>query len=330
MTWRAAASALGALALVALLSGGARADGGKPVAKGAAVAAATGLRVRRLSLPVDGIAYGPHRDGQHPHGPGPSRAQLAEDLALIAKHWRVVRIYGGSEFADTMLQVIRDRKLPLQVVLGVALGGDGDRAEIDAGVRLANAYPRIVRALIVGNETQVFWSAGKLPVERLLAAVREVRAHTRVPVTTSDDYNFWNKPESRPVAAELDFVMVHLHPLWNGAQPDSAVAWVNTQYEAIRAMHPDRAVVVGETGWATQRNDQGDQGKLMKGEVSEAAQARVVPALIAWARARRVPSFVFEVFDENWKGSNDPAEVEKHWGLYRADRSPKPVVQELR
>ena len=34
----------------------------------------------------------------------------------------------------------------------------------------------------------------------------------------------------------------------------------------------------------------------------------------------------FEVFDENWKGGEDPAEVEKHWGLFRADRSPKAAM----
>jgi exo-beta-1,3-glucanase (GH17 family) len=33
--------------------------------------------------------------------------------------------------------------------------------------------------------------------------------------------------------------------------------------------------------------------------------------------------YYFEAFDENWKGSSDPLEPEKHWGLYRADRTPK-------
>ena len=33
--------------------------------------------------------------------------------------------------------------------------------------------------------------------------------------------------------------------------------------------------------------------------------------------------YFFEAFDENWKGSDDPFEPEKHWGIYKADRSPK-------
>ena len=36
---------------------------------------------------------------------------------------------------------------------------------------------------------------------------------------------------------------------------------------------------------------------------------------------------VFEAFDENWKGSDHELEPEKHWGLYKADRTPKLVMQ---
>ena len=55
--------------------------------------------------------------------------------------------------------------------------------------------------------------------------------------------------------------------------------------------------------------------------------------LRAWAADRGEPWFVFEAFDEPWKGSEDPREVEKHWGLYTVDRAPKiamqpPAVQE--
>jgi len=94
----------------------------------------------------------------------------------------------------------------------------------------------------------------------------------------------------------------------------------------IRALHPGRTVVIGETGWATMRNDQGDQGRLMKGAVGEAEQAAFHRAASAWVRAERVPTFFFEAFDENWKGGPDPADVEKHWGFYRADRRPKQVM----
>jgi exo-beta-1,3-glucanase (GH17 family) len=46
-------------------------------------------------------------------------------------------------------------------------------------------------------------------------------------------------------------------------------------------------------------------------------------ALNRWVDRTRVVTFFFEAFDENWKGGDHADEVEKHWGLYRADRTPK-------
>jgi len=293
----------------------------------------------------DAVAYGPHRDGQRPGGPGPSVAEVREDLALMERHWGLMRIYGAIGTGDTVLAAIRESRSPMKVVLGLWLAAEdrrdstgkvletfpaaaeANRLEIDAAARLAREHPRTVVAIAVGNETQVFWSGNRVATERLVEALREVRARTRVPVTTADDYNFWNKPESRAVAAECDFVFTHLHPLWNGAPLDGAIAWIEQQLGAIRALHPDREVVIGETGWATQRHDEGDQGRLMKGALGEAEQARFVRDLRDWLASSRVPTFTFEAFDENWKGGSDPADVEKHWGLYRADRSPKPAAE---
>jgi exo-beta-1,3-glucanase (GH17 family) len=293
----------------------------------------------------DAIAYGPHRDGQRPGGPHPTVAQVREDLAIIARHWRLIRIYGAAGTGDTVLAAIRASRLPVKVVLGLWLAAEdrrdstgrvlerfpaasvANRRELEATVRLTREHPGSVAAITVGNETQVFWSFNRVSTERLVEVIRKVRAATKVPVTTADDYNFWNKPESRAVAAECDFVFANMHPLWNGASLEGAVPWIEAQWGAIRALHPDREVVIGETGWATQRNDEGDQGRWMKGALGESEQARFVRDLRAWIARTRVPTFTFEAFDENWKGGADPADVEKHWGLYRADRSPKPAAE---
>jgi exo-beta-1,3-glucanase (GH17 family) len=36
--------------------------------------------------------------------------------------------------------------------------------------------------------------------------------------------------------------------------------------------------------------------------------------------------FYFEAFDEPWKGGADPRDVEKHWGLYNENRTPKAAM----
>lgn len=292
----------------------------------------------------DAIAYGLYRDGQHPGGPEPTKDQVREDLHLLAARWGLLRTYGSVGPPETMLEVIREDGLDMKVMLGVWIGAEerrdstgavverfpgeaaANRREIEAAVRLAAAYPDVVLALCVGNETQVFWSAHRVPPALLIDCLREVRARTSVPVATADDYNFWNKPESRAVAEECDFVVMHAHPLWNGLQLESALDWTRETVASIQAAHPERAVVLGETGWATGVHDQGEQAQLIKGRVGEDEQAAFHAALSAWVRAGRVPTFYFEAFDENWKGGAHPNEVEKHWGLYRADRTPKKAV----
>jgi exo-beta-1,3-glucanase (GH17 family) len=280
-------------------------------------------------LPVHAVCYGPHRDGQRPDGPAPSTAELREDLHLLAAHWKLVRVYGSRGPAETMLEIIRDDSLDLKVMLGAWVSPAdtaGNRAEIEAAARLATAYPELVAAVCVGNETQVSWSAHRCAPEVLLAALREARARVQVPVTTADDFNFWNKPESAAVAAEVDFITLHAHPLWNGRQLEEALPWLRAQLDEVAALHPDRTVVIGETGWATRRHTEGEQATLMKGRLGEAQQKLFHDEVRAWAAEARVTVFFFEAFDENWKGGAHPDEVEKHWGLWRADRTPKAAL----
>jgi exo-beta-1,3-glucanase (GH17 family) len=197
---------------------------------------------------------------------------------------------------------------------------------VEAGIRLANEYSDIVAAVSVGNETQVAWSAHRSPLDILINHVRTVRAGVTVPVTVADDYNFWNKPESHGLAPELDFIVLHAHPMWNGIQAEDAFEWTRDTYRTIQAEHLDRLVVYGETGWATMAHTEGEQARLIEGRPGESEQASFYKAVTAWAERERITVFFFEAFDENWKGGDHPNEVEKHWGLYRADRTPKLAV----
>ncbi|HCH64341.1 MAG TPA: hypothetical protein DFR83_16165, partial [Deltaproteobacteria bacterium] len=158
-----------------------------------------------------GIAYGPYRSGQHPAGPHPNRAELTEDLQLLAAHWNLLRVYGSGGPTETILEVIRAEDLPLRVVLGAWIDPDAEvdnRAEVTAAIQLAQAYPRTVVAVNVGNETQVSWSGHRSDPDRLIHHLRQVRSAVVQPVTTADDYNFWNKSESNAIAREVDFILL--------------------------------------------------------------------------------------------------------------------------
>jgi exo-beta-1,3-glucanase (GH17 family) len=114
--------------------------------------------------------------------------------------------------------------------------------------------------------------------------------------------------------------------MWNGLQLEDALAWLQAQVDSVRSLHPDRSVILGETGWATSVHTEGEQARLIKGRPGEAEQKRFYEQVGAWADGKRFPVFWFEAFDENWKGGTHPNEVEKHWGLFRADRTPKAAM----
>ncbi|MEL6821507.1 MAG: glycosyl hydrolase family 17 [Calditrichota bacterium] len=288
------------------------------------------------------VSYGPYRKGQAPGQVGPSEADILEDLMILSKHWNLIRMYASDDDTERVLKVLRRSKLPIRVMLGVWLENETDNPErrklnvvqVMRGIELANKYPDVLMALNIGNETQVFWSAHNMATEDLLRYVRAARKYTKTPVTVADDYNFWNKPESKAVASEIDFIVCHMYAMWNSITLDNAVSWTDSVYKSIASAHPDRMIVLGETGWATTYNAEktgdGQQGTLIIGEVGIRAQGEFLIALDEWIESNQVTTFLFEAFDELWKGGGEatgPNEVEKHWGVFFEDRTPKPSFE---
>ncbi len=287
-----------------------------------------------IPWPGHAVCYGPHRDGQHPGGPDPTVGQIREDLDLIRRHWRLLRMYGACGPAATVLEVIRNENWDLKVMVGAWIApGDsaGNRAEIEAATALAHRYPSLVWAVCVGNETQVSWSSHKVPLDQLCGHVHLARDSlgpgSHVPVTVADDYQFWMEPRSRELAAMLDFLTVHAHPMWNGKTLEEALPWVQVTLAKVQAVHPGKPLVLGETGWATSVGPTGEQARLILGTPGEREQAEFFRAVREWSASTGLTVFYFEAFDENWKGGDDPREVEKHWGVYRADRSEKIALE---
>ncbi|QDS99909.1 glycosyl hydrolase family 17 protein [Adhaeretor mobilis] len=286
-----------------------------------------------------GISYGPYRKGQAPNGEQPTKVQMREDLVLLSKNWQLLRIYGSRGVASDILEIIRQEKLSMKVMLGAWITRENDvpgqdmgefpaavkanKDEVAGAIQLANEYPDVVIAVSVGNESQVYWSDHITKPEVLIRCLREVRSATKIPVTTADDFNFWNKPESQAVAEEIDFIVTHLHAHWAGNLLHDAMPWTQKVYKEVCQHHPDKTVVIGEAGWATQVHNEGEQAKLIKGKAGEKQQLAYYQEFTSWASNNKICTFYFEAFDEPWKGGPHPNEVEKHWGLYRVDRKPK-------
>ena len=254
---------------------------------------------------------------------------------MLSKHWSAFRMYGSRGSTEKVLEIIESNKINIKLFLGAWIANETEDStastsnmkELDKTIELANKYPDIVEAIIIGNETQVFWSWNRVNYNTLKKYIRYVKSKTKQPITTADDFNFWNKPEGLELGSEVDFIMVHIHPLWAGALLDDALPFVSRIYDEISVLHPDKQIVIGETGWATSVHTEGQQAELINGTAGINEQLIFYNLINDWSKENGVLSFFFEAFDEKWKGGEHPNEVEKHWGLIYSDRKPKHNLQ---
>lgn len=296
------------------------------------------------------VAYSGFREGQHPdRGAGaknPGRDQILEDLEILVAHdFRFIRLYDSGENSLATLELIREHGFPIKVLLGMWLDAEFSNhegcpwlyepipeeklaanalvnaAEVERGIELANRFEDVVIAVNVGNEALVDWNDHMVPVENVISYVRQVKAAIKQPVTVADNYVWWAR-SGASLAAEVDFLGVHTYPLWEHKTVDQALAYSMDNIRMVREALPDKPIAVLEAGWAT-------AGQGFDEQANEANQQRHVRELLQWGRSSKTAVFLFEAFDEPWKGDpNNPRDMEKHWGLFNVDRSPKQLFRD--
>ncbi len=295
---------------------------------------------------ANAICYSGYREGQSPvAGVFPTYDEVREDLLILVQHWRYLRVYDCTRHAELVLEVIRREQLPLQVMLGMGLmaeesnpncpwGADYPRkvlarnrrnneAELARMIALSKRYRNEVLALSVGNEASVDWNDHMVPVGRLIHFAKSLRRKAHHPVTFCENYVPW-ADKLAPLVPHLDVISVHTYPVWEYKTIDEALAYTWENFDSVRTRYPNTPVIISEAGWTTRSNGRG----IDPANASEALQAQYYEQLMAWAGTAQILTFVFEAFDEPWKGSADPDEPEKHWGLFTVDRRPKPVMAE--
>lgn len=293
------------------------------------------------------ICYSGYREGQSPVDQTfPSYEQVAQDLKILDENWQYLRIYDCSRHADLVLEVIRKENLDFKVMLGADVAAEmnnpdcpwgaehpenvlvanrkANSDQIDRLIVLANEYPEIVFSVSIGNEATVEWSDHQVPVERLISFVRRIKQTVKQPVTFCENYVPWTE-KLEPLAAELDFISLHTYPVWEYHTIEGALQYTKQNFKSVALHYPDKPVVITEAGWTTRSNGRG----IEPWNASQEFQAHYYSQLIDWSNHKQILTFVFEAFDEPWKGSPDPHEPEKHWGIFTVDRKPKLVMQEL-
>ena len=242
-------------------------------------------------LSLAGLAYGPYHAGQDPMtGVFPSDEELQADLLTLAPLTHYIRIYSSTGPARAIIQAAEAAQVC--VALEISLGSNpvANAAEMLAGEQLASNSA--VHALIVGNEVL---RSGDLSEEQLRTAIEQVRARLghAVPITTAEQPEQWL--EHPDLAKVVDFITVHIYPFWQGVTIDSAIDFLDKEYQKIERAFPGKRVVIGETGWPSAGPP---HGAAVPGAEN---QARYLRAFIDWAQVHRVQYFYFDAFDEDWK-----------------------------
>jgi exo-beta-1,3-glucanase (GH17 family) len=297
--------------------------------------------------PGRAICYSGFRQGQNPGGIYPSYEEIKEDLLLLQGHWRYLRLFDCDQHAETVLDVIRNEKLAFRVMQGAYTGAEmnnfncpwnggvyseeqlelnrvNNQLRIDRLIKLANKNPDIIFSVSVGNEACVEWTDHYVPEKKILEYVKRTRESIKQPVTYCDNYVPWLF-RLKMAAEEVDFISIHTYPVWEYKHISESIDYTKENYYSVANKYPDKLIVITEAGWATNSNGRG----IDPVNVNERYQKIYYEKLMEWVEKEGILAFFFEAFDEMWKGSPEPLEPEKHWGLFNIDRTPKLAVSNL-
>lgn len=293
------------------------------------------------------VCYSGYREGQSPLTcTYPTYEQIVEDIKIIDEMgFKYIRMYDPISYAEMTCQVIKDLGVNIKLMLGPGLISEVNNPgcpwmqtnfseeelkkraahndkNIDNLIKIANKYPDVINAVSVGNENTPSWGANNVPVERLIEFAERLREGTGKPVTFNEGAFEWESLDE--LAKHLDIISVHSYPLWYGNTVEEALEVNKQWYKKIKEKYPDKFVLFSEVGWST---DCADFSQMKEGQANEENQKKYYDEFWEWADREKIIAYMFEAFDEPWKGGKGANEAEKNWGMYKVDRTPKFMLQ---
>ncbi|MCC7016796.1 MAG: hypothetical protein IT564_06295 [Rhodospirillales bacterium] len=263
------------------------------------------------------VSYTPFRGNQTPFDESLAvpAAQIEDDLRVLSAHEiRCVRTYSVDQGLERVPEIAA--RLGMTVLLGAWIGREEakSRLQLETAVRLANAYPGTVKAVIVGNEVLL---RRERTADDLARDLAWARARTSAPLTYADVWEFWLRNPS--LAESVDFVTVHVLPYWEDDPVANAGAarYAVETWRRTRAAFPGKDVFLGETGWPS-------AGRMREGaRPGRVEQARFLRefSLLA-ANENGLYYNLIEAFDQPWKRAAEGT-VGGHWGIFDESRDAK-------
>lgn len=273
---------------------------------------------------IVGFSYSPYQREQDPtKGTHPTDDQIKADLDLLSGTVQAIRTYSVTRGLEDIPALAAEDGL--SVSPGAWISGDLARNDAEVANLITLAKKRNVVRVLVGNESLL---RNDLPVEDLIAYIKQVKAKVWKPVSTAEPPHIWLKePE---LVKAVDYIGVQILPYWEGIPVDRAVDAVFERLDELSAKYPGKPIVITEVGWPSRgkivprRPYPGIPEAELTGEAvpSLVNQATFMREFLNRAKDADLTYYVMEAFDQPWKASEEGA-AGAYWGIYNADRAPK-------
>ncbi|MBX3490275.1 hypothetical protein [Parvibaculum sp.] len=254
-----------------------------------------------------------------------SEVSIRADLETLRPWFDGLITYGAHSGAELVPKIAEELGYRA-VVMGI--WDIEDEVEIENALAARRAHPDIVVGISLGNEI-VFGNRGDWTA--LKGAIEKLRAHApMLPLTVTEPFATFLEPEAAPLLAELDFLAVNIHPVfepWFAEAPPAN--WADFVVRVVARLGGEAfcgPILVKETGVPT-----GPREKNFDEAKQAAFYAEMTKAL---PPARERAFAFFSAFDAPWRiydfnpvPGHHPEEA--HWGLFTEDRKPKRAMKEL-
>lgn len=238
------------------------------------------------------------------------KQQIYDDVTMLENFTTKLRTYATLE-ANAVLEATPDSNMPIDLGLWISGDHEQNHLEIKRAIKLLEKYPNRINSVIVGNEVLL---RADLNETELFAYVDFMRQFTKKPITVAETWDVWERVPN--LAKHVDFLTIHILPYWEKIPIDRFNEFVIEKYSLVQKIHPNKKIVIGETGWPSHGYNNRKAVPSLKN------QAMAIRGFVNLANERGWHYNIIEAFDQQWKGY-DEGNVGQYWGIFTSNRELK-------
>ncbi|MEZ4883541.1 MAG: glycosyl hydrolase family 17 protein [Chitinophagales bacterium] len=336
------------------------------------------------------ISYGGYR--QKSRDIQPTVEELKEDMKILhAMGIRVLRTYNTKlKHASNALEAIHQLKgenpdFEMYVMLGAWIDcanawtnqapnhdeedAEGNAAEIQRAVDLANKYPDIVKVIAVGNEAMVKWAASYFVqpwvILKWVNHLQELKKTNKLSkdlwITSSDNFASWgggedqyHVPDLEALMKAVDYISLHTYPMHDTHYNPDFWGTLESEVSLSDEEKIEKAMVRAKEYAMSQYQNtvnymkslgiekpvhigetgwasfsNGHYGNKGSQATDEYKEALYHQYMREWTDSVGISCFYFEAFDEIWKDAHNSGGSENHFGLFTIDGQAKYALWDL-